>query len=187
MQISIKELKELIREAFGTHTMYIPTSQDIAAKKSDIKYGTKPEEWSSKSDEMFDAEVEEMSRLPEFESIEDFVKSKLDNDEYEFTTAELRALVLGTYNKTGAGVNQDSVKRELTSIGLKFVPREPVKHSRGFGAPVHGSNRYAGNAAGSGTASGGWIGIGGGQGMLGGGGWWSSSDPKSLGMGAKHR
>lgn len=187
MKITIGKLKELIREAFGTRTTYIPTGEDIAKKKSDLKYNAKPEEWRDKSAQLFDSEVDELSNTPEFESIEAFVQYKYDDEALEFTTTDLRALVASLLKQNPQGISQKEVKSELESYDLKFVPREPVKHVRGFGSPVHGSNRYAGNAAGSGIEQGGLIGMGGGQGAVGGGKRWDPSSGRDLPMGSRRR
>ena len=191
MKITLGKLKTLIREAFGTHTTYIPTGKDIKLKKSEIKYGAKPEDERVFHDETFDLEVKELSEMPEFVSVEAFAESKIDDDDYTFSATELNALVLGIYGSTGEGVSLKDIKQELISIGLKFQPREPSKHVRGFGSPVHGSNRYAGNAAGSGMGMGRegpvGFGMGGGVGSMGGKYNWDADSKKNLPMGSKRR
>jgi hypothetical protein len=187
MKITLGKLKELIHEAFGTRTTYIPTGEDIAKKKSDLKYGAKPDEWRERSTALFDMEVEELSMTPEFKTIESFIQMKMDDEEDTFSTLELRALVTSLSRQSPSGASQEAIKKELLAY-LDFAPREPVKHARGFGSPTHGSNRHAGNAAGSGIEQGGLIGMGGGQGAIGGGGQkWDATSSRNLPMGSRRR
>jgi len=170
------------------------------------------------SDEEFEATVEDMMTKPEFESIDVFKNyklqlaeeameelSELDDEKLAsllqqnplaldatFSTAELSALARVAWLKAGnRGIpGQTWVKnlRDQLSQSLTFVPREPAKNVRGFGSPVHGSNRFAGNYGGTGISSGG-IGMGTGPGSI--GGWgkkerdktpWKPEDPRNLPM-----
>ena len=111
-------------------------------------------------DKDLNREVEEFMALPEFASVEAFAEFKYENDEETYSVAELQALSKNIFIAEHPELDPDTifapqsirerVKNELGSYGLKFIPRKVQKQTRGFTAPIHGSNRYAGNHGGSG-------------------------------------
>jgi hypothetical protein len=145
--------------------------------------------------------IEELQEESEFKDIGSFIEMKLENDEYEYGFVELQALArnmmaamqggrASSYSSPSA-VIVDRIKRELRDMGFKFVGREPLKKTRGFTSPMHGSNRFAGMAGGSGMGSSfdgpSGFGIGGGPGAIGGGYEWKAGDSKNLSMGSRRR
>jgi hypothetical protein len=64
--------------------------------------------------------------FPEYESVESFVEDCLDDDRYHFTTADMQALNEATQMRLS------DVRKALEGYGLRFVPRKPRKHIRGF-------------------------------------------------------
>lgn len=165
-----------------------------------IKRSTKPGEWRSNRDEAFDIEIEVLTGEPEYKTVDAFVNYKLDNDEYTFNAAELQALARNAESKRiGRTASQAShavtsaIKQELmVTFGFKFVPREPVKFTRGGMASGHGTHPFAGSGGGGsgfGSDFGGptFTSFGGGPGSMGGGYAWDKEDPKNLSMGAKRR
>lgn len=163
-----------------------------------IKRSAKPGEWRANRDDAFESEVRELSFEPEFASVEAFVSSKLDNDEYTFTAVELQALArnvesakAGRRATMASPATSKAVKQELIAdYGLRFEPREPAKFSRGGMASGHGSSPFAGMGGGgsgfgsdySGTT---FTSFGGGPGAMGGGYEWKKDDKRNLPMGAK--
>jgi hypothetical protein len=143
--------------------------------------------------------IEELQREPEFKDIGSFIEMKLDNDEYEYDFVELQALARNKMASMHGGraanysspsvVIVDGIKRELGDMGFKFTGREPLKKARGFTSPIHGSNRFAGMASGSGMGSGfdgpSGFGMGGGPGTIGGGYKWKAGDSRNLSMGSR--
>jgi hypothetical protein len=110
----------------------------------------------------FNDAVDELMKEPHMKSIEAFAETKFDDDEETYSTLELQALARNLYLKamdrdikksalaSAPAAYRDKVKDELSSYGLKFSPRDKIKHIRGFTSPLNGSNRFAGNAGGSG-------------------------------------
>lgn len=101
--------------------------------------------------------------------------------------AELRKLIKEELELTPAEEHA-----ELVNIGLKFVPREPVKFVRGSMSSAHGSHPFAGSGGGgsgfSSDRSGpGFTSYGGGPGAVGGGYEWRADDPRNLSMGSKRK
>ena len=146
--------------------------------------------------------IEELQGDPAFTSVEAFVESKLENDEYEYDFAELQALARNEMHASMGGKrlhisspSQSVVNRirgELDGMGFKFVGRAPLKTVRGVGSPSHGTHPFAGSGGGgSGMGSGidGPIGfgIGGGPGAMGGGYKWDASSKRDLPMGSRRR
>lgn len=66
-------------------------------------------------------------------TIDAFVESKFEDDEYEFDFIELQALARNIastkkgYKKLANPQETAEVKRELTGLGFKFIGREPLK------------------------------------------------------------
>jgi hypothetical protein len=82
----------------------------------------------------------------------------------------------------------NDIKEELSSYGLKLIPREKVKHFRGSMSSAHGSSPFANQGAGgSGAMNGGYFGIGGGPGIISTGEKWDASSPRNLPMGSRRR
>lgn len=146
-------------------------------------------------------EIEELRSMPEFESLEDFVESKLDSDEFTYNFVELQAIAR---NETAKELGHDvsaPTKRVIDSIrnllekemGFKFVQRTPSKNTRGVRDPTHGTPTFAGMGGGSGFGSefskhvSGFTSMGGGAGAIGGKYDWSSSDSRNLSMGSRRR
>jgi hypothetical protein len=168
-----------------------------------IKRNAKPDAWRMNRDDAFDDDIDSLVKQPEFRDLDTFVNYKLDNEEFEFSTQELQALVLNTEKKR-LGHNVSSVSSGATSnirsilvndYGFKFIPRVPVKFARGGMASSHGTNPYAGmGGGGSGAGSdfskhagGGFHGMGGGPGAMGGGYDWDKNDKRNLPMGASKK
>lgn len=129
-------------------------------------------------------------------SVDAFIESKIDDDEFEFNFIELQALARNVasarkgYKKLASPQETSEIKKELTDVGLKFIGREPLKKNiRGFTSPTHGSSRFAGMCGGTGFGSdwhgGTFTSFGGGPGAIGGGGIWDPDDPRCLRMGAR--
>jgi hypothetical protein len=179
MRITVGKLRQIIVEA----------SNDVHKKQFN-------ESIDDDSDDFNDA-VDELMKEPHMKSVEAFVEHKFDDDEETYTTLELQALSRNVYlSQPGHGIKKsqlatapasvrDRVKEELAGFGLRFAPRAPIKHTRGFTSPFHGSNRFAGNHGGSGF-----------EGIRGGhagnttpsvGRTFDPSDATSLGMGSKKK
>jgi len=153
-----------------------------------------PLAWRAKGDKMLEDEIFELRQQPEYADLESFMQFKLDDEDFEYTTAELQAVARNIdyskrHIKDALPTSQviDSVKKELASLGIKFTPRQPQKHFRGSMSSMAGANRYAGNAAGSGFGSEGFTSFGRGPGAIGAGRKvnYDASDPKSLPMGSR--
>lgn len=193
MKITVKQLRNLVNEAI-TKTTYIPTAEDIAAMRSDLKGSAKPDEWRGKTDQQFQQTVEELSELPEYESVETFVQYKIDDEDETFSTVDLNAIAM---HQAEGNIPSEklvkTIKAELIGYGLKFVPRQPTKFVRGVLSPKNGTNRFAdmpgggsgvGRDAGFGGTSTGFFSYGYGPGAVGGKYDWQSGDKRNLPMGA---
>ena len=125
-----------------------------------------------------EAQIEKLQGEPEFASVEKFIESKLDDDDYSYNFIELQALARNIDQSTKMSKRLrvgdaslktvDVVRAQLDGMGFKFVGRETVKKTRGFTSSVHGTSPFAGMAGGSGIGDGG-LRIGGGPGAMGGG------------------
>lgn len=131
-----------------------------------------------------DDQIEDLRTQPEFSSLASFAQSKLDDDVYEYNFVELQALArnrLGGKDISEARpADVAAVRRELESLGFKFVGRRPVRTVRGARSPSHGSHPFAGMIGGSGIGDTG-------PGAVGGDYKWSASDAKNLPMGSRRR
>jgi hypothetical protein len=152
-------------------------------------------------EEELDEEIQEMRKMPEYKTLEAFVTSKFDNDDFEYSFMDLHALARNmTQAKLGKGKKNevseagkaelDEVKFELNGLGFNFIGRQPPKAVRGFTSPKNGTNRFAGTGGGGSGFGTDWEGPtgrghGGGPGAIGGGYDWDPNDPRNLGMGAK--
>lgn len=198
MHISINELRSVIRSVI-VEGLDPRSNYDEPREKDRIKRSASTTDWQTNNDDAFDDDVGELAKMPEYASVDAFVTLKLDNDEFTFTTSDLQALSLSIdRKKNGKRVEVASpttvrnVKQELVNIGLKFVPREPVKFVRGSMSSAHGSHPFAGSGGGGGGFSSdrsgpGFTSYGGGPGAIGGGYEWRADDPRNLSMGSKRR
>jgi len=176
-----------------TELKYLEDDENKLERKHSIKRGASHGHYSKVEDDAFDEEVEELRAMPEFESFETFVNYKLDNDEEEFSAAELQALARN-YQSAIAGRNVEKasttltkdIKAELLKIGFKFVARENVKGFRGSMSSAHGSNPFAGTGGGGSGFSSGDLKLGGGSGAIGGKRAWGTG-PGDLTMGTKKK
>lgn len=144
----------------------------------------------------FDSKVSQIRKFPEYETIDDFVEYKVDEEEDSFTTQDLLALALNV-DYTERGIENvtsppgDVVKRVKAALtdewGFKFRPREPTKHFRGAMSNAHGASVWANQGGGGSGFSSGGLGHGGGPGVVGGGGKWNSSDSRNLPMGPRRK
>ena len=111
--------------------------------------------------EAFEDEVADLMSLPEYNSVQAFAEFKYENDESTYSAAELQAVARNHFLKENPRVTKkqlgfapqayrDFVKHELDGYGIKFIPQKAQKHVRGFGSPINGSNRFAGNHGGTG-------------------------------------
>lgn len=146
-----------------------------------------------------DDEINGLRENPEYMSLEAFIESKLDDDNYEYNFIDLHALGRNmTQAKYGSKMEVSEagasdlahIKKELGDLGFKFVGRNVTKSVRGFRAGAHGRNPFAGSGGGGtgmGSAWGNPTGFshGGGPGAVGGGYNWSAGDSKNLKMGSK--
>lgn len=167
----------------------------VKYEKGKIKRNASVSDYERRVSGHFDDEIDELRDEPELKSIEAFVQYKIDDEQTTFSASELQALARNADFKQRKLRNAlppqsvvDSVKSELESYGLKFVPREKVRHFRGAMSNAHGTSPYAGfGGGGSGfsTEKGNphsimGLGIGGGKGVMGGGYDWNPNDPKNL-------
>jgi uncharacterized integral membrane protein (TIGR00697 family) len=90
-------------------------------------------------------------------SLEAFIESKLDDDNYEYNFIDLHALGRNmTQAKYGSKMEVSEagasdlahIKKELGELGFKFVGRNVTKNVRGFRAGAHGRNPFAGSGGG---------------------------------------
>ncbi len=144
-------------------------------------------------------QIAELAEEPEFSSVEDFVQSKMDNEEDTFSVVELQALSRATFaTTTGHEVSEvpfqhvKAVRDEVEGYGLRYVPRAAVRKTRGHLSSAHGTHPFAGSGGGGTGFGSGWGGMsftsfGGGPGAVGGGYKWDPNDPKNLAMGSKRR
>lgn len=192
-----------VHEAYGDDDDQLPStrhwpgtlSKNQAAKidRTDqkIKRDASEETWRGNEDDAFEDAVTELMQFEEFKSIDSFVESKIENDEFSFSAVELQALArrhdsrkLGHEVTAVSPATVSKIKANLIDFGLRFVPREKVKHFRGGMSSSHGSNPFAGQGGGgSGFGFDGTLG-GKGPGNVGGGYDWSPDDKKNLPMGA---
>lgn len=145
-------------------------------------------------------QVEELRLDPAFQSIDEFMAYKIDDEDYDYNYIELQALGRNlTAQRTGrddvvvaAKVDLDEVKLALHEMGFKFIGRQPIRQGRGFLKGAHGTHPYAGSGAGGSGFGSDFSGptgtsFGGGPGAIGGGYKWDKNDPRNLGMGSKKK
>jgi len=182
-------------DVFSTWDETSPEAEALAAKyEKRIKHNATAKEFSELESKRFEQSVKEFKDLDELSSVEEFVNYKIDNDELSFTTIELQALAHNVdysqrkiKNALPPSALVKTIKNELVSLGLKFVPREPPKFTRGARSCSHGTHPFAGSGGGgSGMGSGRegstGFGFGGGPGVMGGGYKWDKNDKKNLKM-----
>lgn len=146
-------------------------------------------------------EISMLQNQPEFQDLDSFIASKLDNDELSYEFTELQALArnlarhrlkdrrVGEALPTDIANVRDTLEKQM---GFKYIPRTPVKNVRGIRSNAHGTHPFAGSGGGgSGFGSdfngSTFTGYGGGPGAIGGGYSWDPNDPRNLGMSAKRR
>ena len=172
-----------------------PKAEALAAKyEKRIKHNSTIKEFTNVVEKLFEKSVKEFKDLDELSSVEEFIQYKVDNDEFSFTTVELQALAHNVdysqrkiKNALPPTALVKTIKNELVSLGLKFVPREPPKFTRGARSCSHGTHPFAGSGGGgSGMGSGRegstGFGFGGDPGVMGGGYKWDKNDKKNLKM-----
>jgi len=176
----------------------VETSQEdeeLGAKyEKRLKHNATFDEYDDVESEHFNKSIRELQSSHETKSLDNFVKYKLENDEFTFTTLELQALAHNidwTQRRIPHALPPTSLvkktKDELVAFGFEFVPRQPIKHVRGAHSSAHGTHPFAG-AGGGGTGMGtskdgpSGFGFGGGPGVMGGGYAWNKNDTKNLKM-----
>jgi len=204
MKIRLTELRRIIRsvilEAMPSPEEIAKSKADAAKKDVSIQRSSTFDQYRGVEDQAFQDEVEELMLEPEYSDVETFVNYKFDDEQNSFNAVELQAISRNVDAKrTGINPRDMSaasegtvklIKAEIVSYGLKYEPRKPTKHFRGSMSSGHGKHPFAGaGAGGSGAMAGGHIGLGRGPGAVGGGerSTWSSSDPRSFGMGARKK
>ena len=125
-----------------------------------------------------EAQIEDLQEEPEFTSVEKFIETKLDDDDYSYSFIELQALARNIDQTTkknkrlrvgdASMKTVDVVRAQLDGMGFKFIGREKLQKTRGFKSSAHGTSPFAGTSGGSGIGDGG-LRIGGGPGAMGGG------------------
>lgn len=151
-------------------------------------------------DQELSDQIEELMLEPYTSSVESFVEFKLENEETDFTPAELQAIAKNIWLEDGGDERGivpvryvKIVKAELIDgYGMKFIPREPTRKTRGFNSSYYGTHPFAGSGAGGSGFGTGFDGpsftsFGGGPGAIGGGYKWDPDDPKNLSMGSKRK
>jgi len=146
-------------------------------------------------DDAIEEEVQEIMSQPEYSSVESLADFKFDNDETSFSVAEAHAIARNMTQKNernykvveASDLLVKDIINQLKSYGLSFVPLQPLKSVRGFTSPKNGSNRFAGNAGGSGFGMEGFTSYGGGAGAIGSKTAWSATAKGSLPMGSKRK
>lgn len=164
-------------------------------EKGKLKRNASVSDYEQRVSNQFDDDIDELRSSPEMKSIEDFVQYKIDDEDTTFTALELQTLARNIDFKQRKIKNAlppqnivNSVRTELESYGLKFIPREKIRHFRGAMSSAHGSSPYAGfvgGGSGFSTEKGDphsimGLGIGGGMGVIGGGYNWDPNDKKNL-------
>jgi hypothetical protein len=201
----LKEFIELAIEAWNPETKSFDTVTNSKSEEEKltkdkfvnprISRGASTKDWGETADSNFEDEIKQLRKDPEYKNLETFVSYKFDDEQSTYTAVELQALVRNVdFNDRrmfdALPPNQliNDVKEELSSYGLKLVPREKVKHFRGSMSSAHGSSPFAGTVGGgSGFMNGGYLGIGGGPGIISTGEKWDASSPRNLPMGSRRR
>ena len=138
-------------------------------------------------------ETQRLMKEPEFQSFDAFIEYKFDNEEDDFSTEEVHALVRNIAQR-----KQDRYKivqandpdvhemiQKIKSYGLKYLPLKKPDNFRGATSNPHGRHPFAGSGAGgSGFGDSGFTSHGGGPGSIGSGKAWSPNSAGSLRMGA---
>jgi len=203
MQLTLVEFKALINEELNQSYRRLHVIDTTPFDPGDRRKRTgSAEKAQARAAEDAEDEFEELCSYPEFQDLDAFAASKLDDEDYTYTTTEMLALARNAARKrlrNSAITNptpQDiaHVRKVLEGeIGLKYVPREPVRNVRGATSNPHGTHPFAGSGGGgSGFGTdfeGAWSapGFGGGPGAMGGKSEWKPNDPKNLPMGARRK
>jgi len=192
-----KSLKKKISEAFSSDPLG-DIEREKAASKLEPRKGPN-RDYHQLADDTFSEEIAELSTMPEFQDVNSFISTKLENEEYEFTAVELQALAKNVdSSRLGYEVDRPGstivkqVKSDLVDMGFNFIVRGIAKATRGHKSSAHGTHPFAGSGGGgSGFGSdfegGTFTSFGGGPGAMGGGYKWNKDDPKNLPMGSKRK
>jgi hypothetical protein len=205
----LKEFIELALEAWNPNTRTFDTvtssregEEDTTKTDKKLKRNATSQDYEKSLGSVFEDDIEELRNSPEYKSLESFVQYKMDDEQEAYTTEELQALTRNIdfknrklYNALPPSQLVSDVKEELSSYGLKFIPRNAIKHFRGAMSNAHGTSPFAGTVGGGSgvnTTKGNpreiaGFGIGGGMGVMGGGYDWDASDKKNLPMGSRRR
>lgn len=195
MIMTLGQLRQVIVETFRK-TRVIDTS----SKKADdhLPVTGSVERASTARQEELDDQIEELRDMPEFSDLNEFMNSKLDDDDLSFNFIELQALARNAASdRIGKRVEQASqsdtqkVRHELETVGFKFINREPPRNVRGATSNPNGTSPFAGMAGGTGIGSDmsgpSFASFGGGPGAIGAGVPWDANDSKNLRMSPKRR
>lgn len=131
--------------------------------------------------------IEKLRLEPEMSSVDSFIQSKFDNDDFEFNFIELHALArnltqerLPDLDVSEARIKElTEIKTQLSDLGFKFVGRAFEKSVRGITSNPHGKHPFAGSGAGGSGFSN--------MGAMGSGKSWDSQNSSNLSMGASKR
>lgn len=177
MKSVLKEYLKVLLEIDDYNPIYKPADEEADLEKEDkkklIKRNATSNSWRDNEDMSFEDQVKELKSQPEYRDLQTFIQNKLDNDEYEYTAAELQAVARNVdyierklKNALPPIELVKKIKIELNDIGFKFVPREAVRFFRGSMASSHGSHPFAGSGGGGSGFSDMGLGIGGGSGVI---------------------
>jgi hypothetical protein len=201
MRITIRELRQVIRDVLMEspwdfkHDVAAAWAEEEALKAAEKKEkrAMNSASFSQVEDGSFNDQIAEKQEYPEFQSVEAFVNTAIEDIETPsdeaptFSATDLHALARNIFGVAAAGVTQlRQIRTELEGFGLRYVPREAIKAARGVTSNPHGRNPFADmGGGGSGFSSGG-LKMGGGPGTMG-AGTWDPESGKSFGMGAGKR
>jgi hypothetical protein len=128
--------------------------------------------------------------MPELQDVNSFINSKLENDEYNFSTVELQALAK---NVDSARLKYDvdrasattvkQVKADLIDLGFTFIARGVAKAIRGHKSSAHGTHPFAGSGGGGSGFGSDFTSFGGGSRTY----KWNKDDPRNLSMGSRRK
>lgn len=151
-------IRKMLKEAWNPQGRFfdtVTTSKEDEAdlekdeKKYNIKRGASQTDYSKTSQNAFESDIDELRDQPEFKSLEDFVTFKMDDEQSTYDATELQALARnidyadrGVENALPPQNIINQIKTELNGYGLKFVPRETLKHFRGSMSSSHGTSPY---------------------------------------------
>jgi hypothetical protein len=147
----------------------------------------------------FENDIKSLMKQPEYQTLDAFVEYKFEDEQESYDAKELQALARNidySQRKLKNALPPESlvtsIKNELQTYGLRFIPREKTQSTRGVTSGFHGTSPYAGfvgGGTGMGTGREGpmGFGIGGGPGAIGSEEKWDINDKKNLSMGASRK